>query len=81
MKESSAHGLLSIRIQEFIRLVQSCPIVIIKLRYHNSSLLRPGTRLQVIPFDFETMYLWSSLSDFLNFLGYSFWSSVLPKVL
>ena len=33
MKESNARGLLSILIQEFNRLVQSCPIVIIKLRY------------------------------------------------
>ena len=51
-----------IRIQEFNRLVQSCPIVIIELRYHNSSLLRHGTRLQVIHFDFETMCLRSGLS-------------------
>ena len=62
MKESSARGLLPIRMQEFNRLVQSCPIIITKLRYHNSSLLRPGTHLQVIPFDFKTMYLWSCLS-------------------
>ena len=62
MKESSARGLLSIPIQEFNRLVQSCPIAIIKVRYHNSSLLRHGTRLQVILFDFETMYLWTCLS-------------------
>ena len=33
MKESDARRLLSILIQEFNRLVQSCPIVIIKLRY------------------------------------------------
>ena len=37
MKESSALGLLSIRIREFNRLVQSCPIVIIKLRYQLKS--------------------------------------------
>ena len=30
--------------------------------YHNSSRVRHGTRLQLIPFDFETMNLWSSLS-------------------
>ena len=62
MKESNARGLLSILIQEVNRLVQSCPIVIIKLCYHNSGLLRHGTRLQVIPFDFETMYSWPCLS-------------------
>ena len=62
MKESDARGLLSILIQEFNKPVQSCPIVIIKLRYHNSSLLRHGTGLQVIPFDIETMYLWPCLS-------------------
>ena len=62
MEESNARGLLSILIQEFNRLVQSCPFVIIKLRDHNSSLLCHGTHLQVIPFDFETMYLWPCLS-------------------
>ena len=30
--------------------------------YHNSSCVRHGTRLQVLPFDFETIYLWYCLS-------------------
>ena len=50
-------GLLSIPLQGFNRLVQSCPI-----HYHNSCKLCHGTCLEVLSFNYETMYLWPCLS-------------------
>ena len=47
--------------QEFNRLAQSSIKCIND--YHKSSRVRHGTPLHVLPFDLETMYLWSCLSQ------------------
>ena len=55
----SVCGFLSILRQGFNVLVQSSIKCITD--YHNSSRVRHGTCLQLAPFGFETMYLWSCL--------------------